>query len=80
MQGLKKIFRNSHSVLESREPRLSNGWKPVMREEILLQWKENLAALRDFVRVFDGIELLLKRLRAGWVSTGRCDQQMQSGV
>ena len=45
-------------------------------EEILLQWKENLAALRDFVRVFDGIELLLKRLRADGfqlgVVTSRC--------
>ena len=45
-------------------------------EEILLQWKENLAALRAFVRVFDGIELLLKRLRADGfqlgVVTSRC--------
>lgn len=45
-------------------------------EEMLLRWKENLAALRDFVRVFDGIELLLKRLRTDGfhlgVVTSRC--------
>lgn len=45
-------------------------------EEMLLRWKENLAALRAFVHVFDGIELLLKRLRADGfhlgVVTSRC--------
>ena len=44
-------------------------------EEILLQWKENLAALRDFVRVFDGIELLLKRLRADGFQLGPADAE-----
>ena len=39
-------------------------------EELLSQWKENLTALRDYVCVFDGMELLLKRLQAEGVHMG----------
>lgn len=39
-------------------------------EEALSRWKENLTALRDLIHVFDGMELLLKRLRAAGVHMG----------
>lgn len=39
-------------------------------EEILSQWKDNMSALNDLVHVFDGVEMLLKRLRDRGVRMG----------